>query len=157
MIFDYSGYGRSSGIPSETQLYHDVSVFVEMLMKYVNVENIILYGESIGAAVAAYAARKYNINTLIIESGLPSIKKYIKARFSLLGTLMGFLFSEFNTELYLQGYKGRSLVMHSPTDEIIPYMSTDVMRANATEVINIKGKIIPWDKVDMFIKNKTIY
>ena len=48
--------------------------------------------------------------------------------------------------------------MHSPTDEIIPYMSTEVMRGIATDVINIKGfhndKVIPWDQVDEFIKNQ---
>ena len=31
MIFDYSGYGRSQGIPSETQLYHDASGFLQLL------------------------------------------------------------------------------------------------------------------------------
>lgn len=158
MIFDYSGYGRSRGIPSELQLYQDASIFTEMLLEFTNINNIILYGESIGAPVAAYIARKYQINTLIIDSGLPSIKKYIKSRFSFLGSLLGFLFSEFNTESYLHGYKGNLLVMHSLTDEIIPYIITDVMRANATEVIIIKGthnnRIIPWDKVDTFIKNK---
>jgi hypothetical protein len=156
MIFDYSGYGRSLGIPSESQLYHDASVFTEMLMDFVDKQNIILYGESIGAAVATYIARKYDINTLIIDSGLPSIKKYINCHYNLLGTMIGFLFNEFNTEIYLQGYKGRSLIMHSPTDEIIPYSITDIMRKSATEVINIKGthniREIPWDKVDMFIK-----
>jgi hypothetical protein len=159
MIFDYSGYGRSIGIPSESQLYQDASVFTEMLMGFVDKQNIILYGESIGAAVATYIARKYDINTLIIDSGLPSIKKYIKGHYDILGKMFGFLFNEFNTEIYLHGYKGRSLIMHSLTDEIIPYMITDVMRENATEVINIKGthnvRKIPWDKVDIFIKNQT--
>jgi pimeloyl-ACP methyl ester carboxylesterase len=156
MIFDYSGYGRSKGIPSETQLYHDASVFAEMLIEFVDKENIILYGESIGAPIATYIARKYHINTLIIDSGLPSIKKYIKSRFSVLGALLSFLFTEFNTELYLDGYKGNTLVMHSPTDEVIPYLITDVIRNSATEVINIQGthnnRIIPWDRVDSFIK-----
>jgi hypothetical protein len=72
--------------------------------------------------------------------------------------LFGFIFSEFNTEDYLKGYKGRTLVLHSISDEIIPYIITDVIRDNATEVINIQGshnnRIIPWDKVDSFIKNK---
>jgi pimeloyl-ACP methyl ester carboxylesterase len=160
MIFDYSGYGRSIGIPSESQLYKDASVFTEMLMKFVDKQNIILYGESIGSAVATYIAIKYDINTLVIESGLPSIKKYIKGHYNFLGKMFGFLFNEFNTDIYLQAYKGRSLIIHSLVDENIPYMITDVMRANATEVINIKGtynnRKIPWDKVDIFIKQKSL-
>lgn len=161
LIFDYSGYGKSIGTPSENQVYHDASVFTNMLLEFTDKNNIILYGESLGAAIAAYIARKYQIKTLIIDSGLPSVKKYIKSWNSLLGLLLGFIFNEFNTEDYLKGYKGRLLVMHSPTDEIIPYTSTDVIRSYATEVINIKGshnnRLIPWDKVDAFIKNNNKY
>jgi pimeloyl-ACP methyl ester carboxylesterase len=160
MIFDYSGYGRSRGIPSELQLYKDASVFTEMLLRSTDINNIIIYGESIGAPVAAYIARKYRINTLIIDSGVPSIKKYIRHRFSLIGSMIGFIFYEFNTELYLDGYKGNLLVMHSTSDEIIPYIITDMVRSFATTVINIKGthnnRLIPWDQVDTFIK-KTKY
>ena len=157
MIFDYSGYGRSRGIPSENQLYQDASIFTNMLLEFTDKNNVILYGESLGAPIAAHIARKYQINTLIIDSGLPSIKKYIKSRYSFLGELFGFIFNEFNTEDYLKGYKGRILIMHSPTDETIPYTITDIMRENATEVINIQGshnnRIIPWDRVNQFIKN----
>ena len=32
LIFDYSGYGRSRGIPSETQFYHDASVFYRYII-----------------------------------------------------------------------------------------------------------------------------
>jgi pimeloyl-ACP methyl ester carboxylesterase len=156
LIFDYSGYGRSRGIPSESQFYHDASVFIEILLEFTNKNNIILYGESIGAAVAAYIARKYQIDTLIIDSGLPSIKKYIHSHFSILGSLMGFLFSEFNTVEFLKGYNGSMLIMHSPADEIIPYIITDEIRTYSKQSINIKGthnnRDIPWDQVDLFIK-----
>lgn len=159
MIFDYSGYGRSRGIPSESQFYQDASVFTEILMQFTDKNNIILYGESIGAPVAVYIAIKYGINTLIIDSGLPSIKKYISCRFSLLGSILGFIFSEFNTEEFLEGYKGSLLVMHSPSDEIIPYVITDKMRKYAKQFIDIKGthnnRIIDWNRVDMFIKTKS--
>ena len=157
VIFDYSGYGRSRGIPSEKQLYQDASIFVSMMLKQTDRSNIILYGESMGAAIAAHMARKYQIQTLIIDSGLPSIKKYIKNKSNILGNMCGFMFPEFNTELYLQGYNGKILLMHSLTDEIIPYYMTDIMRAYATDTIIIQGthnnKHIPWNQVDYFIKH----
>ena len=131
--------------------------FTDILLQFTDKNNIILYGESIGAPVAAYIARKYQIDTLIIDSGLPSVKKYIKSRFSVLGSLLGFLFLEFNTVEFLSGYNGNLLVMHSPMDEIIPYIITDEIRSYAKEVINIQGthnnRIINWEKVDLFIKN----
>ena len=159
LIFDYSGYGRSRGIPSESQLYRDASIFMEILMDFTSKDNIVCYGESIGAPIAAYIARKYRINTLIIDSGLPSIKKYIQAHFSFIGNIFGFFFSEFDTVSFLKGFTGSTLVMHSPSDEIIPYMITDEIRLNSKQTINIKGthnnRNIPWNKVDEFIKNET--
>jgi len=133
-----------------------VSVFVSFLIKKYDKNNIILYGESIGAAVASYAARKYNIPVLIIDSGLPSIKKYIYAKSKIIGTLLGFIFNEFNTESYIDGYRGKLLVLHSKTDEIIPYEITDFMRSLATHNITLQGshnnKNIPWNQIDQFIK-----
>ena len=157
LIFDYSGYGRSRGIPSEAQFYHDASAFASILMKQYDKNNIILYGESIGSSVAAYIVRKYNLPILIIESGLPSIKKYIYSKSRLIAALVGFIFPEFNTESYINGYKGKILVLHSISDEIISYETTDYMRSLATRSITLQGshnnKSIPWDQVDHFIKN----
>ena len=157
LIFDYSGYGRSRGIPSETQFYHDASIFASILMKKYDKNNIILYGESIGAPVAAYIARKYNFPILIIESGIPNIKKYVSTKSKIVGKLLGFIFSEFNTESYIYGYRGKILVLHSMTDEIIPYETTEYIRSLATHNITLQGshnnKSIPWDQIDQFIKN----
>jgi pimeloyl-ACP methyl ester carboxylesterase len=159
LIFDYSGYGRSRGIPSESQFYQDASVFTNILLEFTNIDNIVIYGESIGAPVAAYIARKYGIKTLIIDSGLPSIKKFINYQYGILGKIIGFIFPEFNTEAFLNGYNGNVLVMHSPTDETIPYTITDKIRENAKEIINIQGthnqRMIPWNKVNTFIKHET--
>ena len=160
LIFDYSGYGRSKGVPSETQMYHDASVFTDILLGFTDKNNVILYGESIGAPVAAYIARKYSIKILILDSGLPSIKKYVKSCFGVLGSSMGFIFSEFDTVSFLKGYKGSTLVMHSVNDEIIPYITSDDVRLYAKDVINMKGthndRIIEWDKLNDFIKKETI-
>lgn len=154
LIFDYAGYGRSRGIPSEMQFYQDASVFANIAMRKFDKNNIIVYGESIGAAVAAHITRKYQFKTLIIDSGLPSIKKYIKCKVSFLG-FMSFVFSEFNTEEYLQGCRANILVLHSINDEIIPYHITEVVRKYAKLVINIHGthnnRIIPWEELDKFI------
>jgi hypothetical protein len=154
LIFDYSGYGQSKGIPSEQQLYQDASSFTELLIKTEDKNNIIVYGESIGSAVGAHIARKYKLPILIINSGLPSIQKYIKHHYPFFSFLSP-LFTEFNTEIYLQGYTGKTLVIHSLQDEIIPYNSTELMRSLATKTIDIKGTHkttnIPFEEINNFI------
>ena len=57
-IFDYRGYGQSSGRPSEDGLYQDARDALAYLQSRddVNPERIVYYGKSLGAAVASYLA-----------------------------------------------------------------------------------------------------
>jgi hypothetical protein len=156
LAFDYSGYGKSGGVPSEQQLYDDASNMTALLCQTYKPEQIIIYGESIGAPVATYVARRYSIPTLIIESSLPSIKEMIKNNYPIL-SFFSFLFPEFDTASYLDGYKGRSLILHSMSDEIIPYESVGTLIRLCSQHILIEGShsnpIIPWKKVKQFIEN----
>lgn len=155
LIFDYSGYGRSKGIPSEQQCYDDASTMVALLLQKYQPHNIIIYGESLGGPVAVYAARRYRIPTIILDSPLPGIKILIKSKFPTL-SFLSFLFSEFDTEAYLNGYKGRSLMLHSKMDEIIPYNSTTSLQRYVTQLISINGTHnnpqIPWVEIKRFIE-----
>lgn len=155
LVFDYSGYGKSSKVPSEQQLYDDASAMTALLRQQYRVENIILYGESMGGPIATYAARRYSISTLILEGPLPSVKIYVDYKHKFFNWL-SFLFPEFDTYSYLHGYKGRSLLLHSPTDEVIPYQSTLHLQEIVTKHIPIDGShsnaIIPWGEVKNFIE-----
>jgi len=160
LIFDYSGFGRSKGVPSEDTCYHNGCMYAELLIKKYGKQNVIVYGESLGAAVAAHVALKHNIPTLVIESGLPSIKDYIKSKMKIVGTLFGFLFNDFNTLEYLRSYRGKVLVMHCANDEIVSWDSTEEMRNRALHVVKMSGghnsPEIPWPEIDNFIKLKTV-
>jgi pimeloyl-ACP methyl ester carboxylesterase len=154
LVFDYSGYGKSSGSPSEQQLYDDVSNMTAMLRQQYQPDQIVLYGESLGGPIATYAARRYSIPTLILEAPVPSMKILIQYKYAML-SLISSLFPEFDTMAYLSGYKGRSLLLHSPTDENIPYNSTLHLHPYVTKHIPIDGShlspIIPWRDVKAFI------
>jgi fermentation-respiration switch protein FrsA (DUF1100 family) len=156
LIFDYSGYGKSKGVPTEQQLYDDTSAMVALLRQTYQPEQIVLYGESMGGAVATYAARRYSVGTLILEAPLPSMKILIKNKYPIIGWL-SFLFPEFDTASYLNGYKGKSLILHSPTDEVIPYNSVSHLLQMCTHHIPIDGShnnpIIPWEQVKQFIES----
>ena len=109
LIFDYSGFGRSSGIPNEQQLYEDSCLITSNVLQKYDSKNIILYGEQLGCSIATYIARRYNIPTLILESPLPSIKYIFTEK---IRKFFSVFFTEFNTELYLNGYKGRTLILY---------------------------------------------
>jgi alpha-beta hydrolase superfamily lysophospholipase len=158
LIFDYSGYGKSSGIPSEQQFYNDASYMVSMLSKNYNIKDIIAYGESIGGPVATYVARRYKIPILILDSPLPSMniiaKKYLQ-KFGNISKFLSFPFTEFDTELYLNGYNGKTLLIHSIEDEIIPYDTIQNLIKLSTQHISTTGTHIkpkiPYEEIKRFI------
>lgn len=159
LSFDYSGYGKSKGIPTEQQIYDDTSTMTAYLRKQYDQKNIILYGYSIGCAAVIYAARRYSIPTIILESPVPTIKILIENNFPILKFLSIF-FTEFNCVDYLRGYKGKSLVLQCPTDEQIPYSSTIYIRQLCSQNIQMDGSyeepIIPWKEIGDFIKINSI-
>merc|ERR1719376_2034967 len=59
--YDYSGYGASSGKPTEKNIYSDIdAAFQHLRQRYgVSPENIILYGQSIGTVPTVDLACKY--------------------------------------------------------------------------------------------------
>ncbi len=157
IVFDYSGFGKSYGIPSEQKLYEDASYMVALLRQTYNPEDIVLYGHGMGASVATYVARRYGIPTLILVSTFISAKSIIN------NTPLRFiskLFSEFNTKEYLNGYQGRSLLIHSINDEYVPYVDTYHLQKLVTLHISTTGTHddidIPWERIIMFINSKTI-
>lgn len=154
LIYDYSGFGRSAGVPSEQQLYSDASLMVTFLLQTYRASDIILYGKGLGASVATYAARRYGIPTLILVFPFVSTKTII-SNTTLLKYLSWF-FSDFDTSEYLTGYGGRSLMIDSQQDEYIPYDSTAKLRQLVSDHVLTTGADIPLDTIKNFINKKII-
>lgn len=154
LAFDYSGYGKSKGMPSEQQIYDDTSLMTAYLRQNYDQKDIVLYGYSIGCAAAIYASRRYSIPTVVLESPVPVIKILIENNYPFL-KFLSFFFTEFNCTDYLRGYKGRSLLLHCPTDRKIPYESTIDLRRLVTYHIQMDGSheepIIPWGEITKII------
>lgn len=72
--YDYSGYGRASGKPSEKNMYADVEAAWQALRaRYgISPENIILYGQSIGTVPTVDLASRYEVGAVILHSALTS-------------------------------------------------------------------------------------
>lgn len=160
IIFDYSGFGNSKGTPSETICYHNADLIITYLFRngYTS-SDIIPYGESLGASIASYLSRKYNLPLLVIESGLPSVQILISHKSPYLKPV-SVLFPEFDTVRYISGYKGKILTIHSTEDEIIPYSCTEPVRALSTKTLTITGSHnnpnIPWSELKDFIETYSI-
>ena len=120
-LFDYRGYGRSHGSPSEEGLYRDALGAYDYLTRtrLIRPERIVLFGRSLGAAVAAEVASQKLAAGLILESAFPSIEAV--ARFHYGGLPVHWLLgAEFRLIDRLPQLSLPKLIVHGDQDEIIP-------------------------------------
>lgn len=93
LIFDYQGYGRSEGRPSETNTYADARAAYEFLCRNKNIaeKNIVIWGKSLGTGVAIQlAGQKNKIRGLVLLCPFTSMLDVARNIFPALGTLAGF-------------------------------------------------------------------
>ena len=70
LLWDYRGYGASSGSPSETGLYRDAAAMWQAVQERYDIAaaNTILHGCSLGGGVASWLASQDDFAGLILES-----------------------------------------------------------------------------------------
>ncbi len=122
LIFDYRGYGRSSGRPSEDGLYGDAETAWRYLTRTrgVRPNRVVLYGESLGGAVAARQAQALQPAGLILDGTFTSLADVAAQQYPYFPVRL-LLRYEFNTLRRMPDIRCPVLVLHSRQDEIIPF------------------------------------
>lgn len=120
-LFDYRGYGRSHGRPSEEGLYQDAIGAYDYLTRtrMIRPERIVLFGRSLGAAVAAELAARKPAAGLILESCFPSVQAVSRAHYGGL-PLHWLLGADFRLIDRLPHLSLPKLIVHGDKDDIIP-------------------------------------
>jgi fermentation-respiration switch protein FrsA (DUF1100 family) len=120
-IFDYRGYGRSEGTVSEKGTYLDGQAAIEHLrMRYaVETKNLVLFGRSLGAAVATEMASRTDALALILETPFASIAEMARKIFLFL-PIGPFLKTKYDVVQKVRAIKSPLLVLHGDRDEIVP-------------------------------------
>ncbi len=118
-IFDYRGYGQSQGRPNEQGLYRDATAAWHFLTqeKGFSPDNIVIFGRSLGGAVAAKLAADVPARGLMLESTLSSAREFAHAVFKILSRLVVIRY-DFDTVRYLRAVDYPVLVLHGI--EVIP-------------------------------------
>jgi len=121
-IFDYRGYGRSQGNPSEEGLYLDAQAAYKYLIEKRNLkeESIVVYGKSIGANVAVELCSKVKTAALISESAFTSALEMGKKIFPFL-PLKWLISIKFDALSKIKDITVPKLIIHSKDDRIIPF------------------------------------
>lgn len=122
LIFDYRGYGQSDGNPSEKGTYLDVQSSWDYLVKSKKIppHKIILFGRSLGGAVATEMAIRNNAGVLIVESGFISVPALATRYFPFFPVRYISRFN-YSTIDKVDKIGIPKLFIHSRDDDIIPY------------------------------------
>ena len=120
-LFDYRGYGKSTGSPSEAGLYADALASYDYLMgeRGVRPEQLVLFGRSLGAAVAGEVATKRAAAGLILESAFPSIQSMADEHYIGLPANW-FVEAEYHLSQKLSNIAIPTCVIHGEYDDIVP-------------------------------------
>ncbi len=134
LIFDYRGYGRSEGEPSEEGTYRDAEAAWRFVTegRHIPPREVVLFGRSLGAAIAADLATRVNPAALIIESAFTSIPDLAAALYPFLPARWLARF-RYSTQAGLVSVSCPLLIVHSRDDEIIPFAHGQRLFAVANE------------------------
>ena len=122
LAVDYRGYGRSEGSPNEAGVYRDADAAYDYLVqvRHVRPKNIIVYGHSLGGAVAIDLASRRECGGLIVESSFTSIRDMARRTFRI--PLFEYIpKSRFDSLAKIQQVQAPILIVHGTSDETVPF------------------------------------
>ena len=124
LLFDYRGYGLSTGRPSEAGTRLDAEAAARWLVaeRQISTERLIYFGRSLGAAVATHLASEVRPAALILESPLPSVARLTRLSYPWLAPVIApLMVTRYDTLGVLKAVKCPVFVAHGDDDEVIPF------------------------------------
>lgn len=155
LIFDYRGYGKSGGNATEQNTYDDARSAWDYLVKNkkVKAEDIIIFGRSLGGAIAANLGSTLKPRGMILESTFTSAKEFASDVYPFVPKSL--IHFTYGTTKYLKDINYPILVVHSKDDDIVPYKHGEAVFKNANEpksFLKIRGS-----HNQGFLQSKDIY
>ena len=120
LAFDYRGYGESEGNPSEAGTYVDAAAAWDHLVSERGVPpgEIVVFGRSLGGAVASHLARERTPRALILESTFTSVPDLARELYPLLPSALARY--HYRAVENVAHVDCPVLVIHGEADEIVP-------------------------------------
>ncbi len=120
-IFDYRGYGKSQGYPTEKGMYNDTLAAYDYLLsrKDVDSKNIIAYGASLGGAAAVDLATQRKLSHLIIDSSFTNAADMAKRIFPWIPSFV--IRIKLDSLTKIKKVTIPKLFIHSVEDDLVPF------------------------------------
>jgi uncharacterized protein len=130
LAFDYRGYGRSSGRPSEPGTYRDARAARRALLERVEPDRVLYLGESLGAAVALELAHEHPPAGLILQSPFTSIRDMARLHYPIVPRAL--VPDAYPSLRLVRELDVPLLVLHGERDDIVPLFHGEELYEAAT-------------------------
>jgi fermentation-respiration switch protein FrsA (DUF1100 family) len=134
LAFDYRGYGHSAGAPSEAGIYLDAAAAWQYLVenRHESPARIILFGRSLGGAVAIEMAREHPPGALIVEGTFTSLVDIGQREYPLLPVSL-LCRHRYESIRKVPLITCPKLFLHGSADELIPLDNARLLFATAAK------------------------
>ncbi len=127
LIIAYRGFSGNKGSPTEQGLYKDARAAKYWLnLNNISDQNIIVYGESLGSAVAIDLAKDHKFAGIILESPFTSMLKLSRKYYAWLPTGL-LLKDKYETEKKIKNVFSPILILHGRKDKIVPFEMGEIL------------------------------
>ena len=135
-VLDYSGYGKSTGTPSEQAILEDALIFYNYILKNFTYHDLIYIGRSLGSGVASYLSSIYPPKSLILETPYDFFGDVVNRFYPLFEYSDHYPKQLHNSEL-LKNSDFPILILHGTDDGLIPLdfaqqLYENIKRSNVT-------------------------
>ena len=120
LMAEYRGYGGNPGIPNEAGFYADGRAALALLDRAgVAPNRIVLYGESLGSAVAVALAVEHDVAAVILEAPFTSVAEVAQCHFRYVPASR-MVIDRFDSLSRIGRVKAPLLVLHGERDRLVP-------------------------------------
>ena len=119
-MIDYRTFGKSTGELSEDNFYRDSKAFYDYALKRHPGGKTIIYGRSLGSAMATQLASIVASDMLILETPFFNMTELIGHYLPVIGKKVSWSFT-FPSDQYIQKVEAPIKIFHGTQDEIVPY------------------------------------
>jgi fermentation-respiration switch protein FrsA (DUF1100 family) len=131
LAYDYRGYGRSEGRPTEAGVYRDArAAYDSERARGVAPGTIVLFGESLGGAVSIHLAGERPCAGVAVVATFTSLAAVARRHYGALGALAG---RRFDSLARLPLVRVPIFVAHGDADELVPFSLGETLYAAVSE------------------------
>ena len=122
LLLSWRGYSGNSGKPTEKNLYIDGESTIEWIIDKLNFdcENLIIYGESLGCAVAVELGTRYKFKSIILEAPFTSVTDIAQKRYKIYPSKY-FVLDKFDNYSKIDKILSPVLIISGKKDEVVPH------------------------------------